>query len=240
MRTALLTIIHDPYGQHIDLFQKISKLLITSYSERFVTISDQTVPIWIDELKKFDFQIKIIPKRGAAHARREVLTFGLQGKADYFHYCDYDRLITWALKYPIELKQFATELPNYDYSILGRTKRAFATHPPEWQETEQISNRIFSLEFDRSVDIAAGSCSFSRRSAQKIANNSTAEMTDAEWPMIIHRLTPYSITYQEMDGLEYNDEINGIIADKSESERWLSRIKLCYQIAYSAIHTGKE
>ena len=96
------------------------------------------------------------------------------------------------------------------------------------------------MEFGRSVDITAGSCSFSKRSAQKITDTSLSKVTDAEWPMIIHRLTPYSITYHEMEGLEYNDEINGIIADKSESERWLSRIKLCYQISHSAIYTGKE
>lgn len=42
------------------------------------------------------FQVKIIPKAGAVDARRKVAEFGLTGSSTYFHYCDFNRLLTWA------------------------------------------------------------------------------------------------------------------------------------------------
>ncbi|MFD2042953.1 hypothetical protein ACFSTA_01375 [Ornithinibacillus salinisoli] len=86
------------------------------------------------------------------------------------------------------MKKIVTEISKYDYLILGRTQRAFQTHPVEWVETEKITNKICSLELNREVDITAGSCSFSRVAAEYISSYSQEKMTDAEWGMIIYRI----------------------------------------------------
>lgn len=240
MSVTLITVIHDPTGKQIPLFRKVASQFSKIYTQCYITISDQTTPQWIAEFASNLFNIKVIPKRGAAHARRQVVKFGLESKNDYFHYCDFDRLLTWISKYPNGLQTVVQEIPQADFWIFGRTQRAFATHPIHWQETEKITNKVFSLEFGREVDITAGSCAFSRPCAQTIDTHSEAKMTDAEWPMIIHRQTPYQVTSRLVEGLEYITSINEPPTDRSEAEKWLGRIQLCQIISQSAISTGKE
>jgi hypothetical protein len=190
-------------------------------------------------MKKSKFNVKIIPKRGAAPARREVLSFGLSGECEYYHYCDFDRLLTWASIHLNELQQVMSNVMDYDYLILGRTERAMNTHPEEWIETEKITNKICSLELGMSVDITAGSCLFSRVSAEYINKYSKEKMTDAEWAMIVHRIARLPIGYLPVEGLEYQDETNGITRNISDSEKWLGRLKLSSIISETALYTGK-
>ncbi len=237
-KVALLTIIHNTSEDNFDILTKLGSKFDEIYADKFVALSDETLPIWREKFIDLGFKVKIISKRGAAHARREVLKFGLQSKLEHFHYCDYDRLLTWLLNYPDELMDIMNIVKKCDYLIIGRTERAFYTHPQDWRETEKISNKVFSLEYGEEVDITAGSCALSKQSAVAIDQYSCAEMTDAEWPMIIQRFTDGNIKYHEVEGLEYIKKYNETSGDKSESEQWLGRIKLCYLLSHSAIYTG--
>ncbi|MFJ5770170.1 hypothetical protein [Psychrobacillus sp. NPDC093180] len=185
------------------------------------------------------FNVKIIPKEGAAQARRNVLDFGLTGKGQYYHYCDFDRILTWGKNHLEELKNVVLDIPNHDYQILGRTERAMQTHPVEWIATEKITNNICSLELGKQVDITAGSCSFSRESAEYINSYSKEKMTDAEWAMIAFRIAKLDIDYRPVEGLEYHEETNGISRIISDTEKWLSRLKLSLIISETASKTGK-
>lgn len=237
---GLICVTHDPSGKSINLIKKHSPLLNEIYKDLFITVSEESSKDLIEELEKNNFNIRVISKKGAAHARRKVLEFGLTGSNSYFHYCDFDRLLTWADTYGIELKSVISEIPNYDYLILGRTERAFNTHPIEWVETEKITNRIFSLELGQEADVTAGSCGFSRQSGQLILDNSKDKMTDAEWPMIIHRIGKMKVGYMSVEGLEYREDINGYTRQIDDSEKWFGRLRLCYIISESAINTGKQ
>lgn len=237
---GLICVTHDPIGKNINLIKKHSPLLNKIYKDLFITVSEETNKDLIDELEKSRFNVEIIPKKGAAHARREVLKFGLTGCNQYFHYCDFDRLLTWADKYGDELKNTVNEIPNYDYLIFGRTERALNTHPIEWILTEKITNKIFSLELGQEADVTAGSCGFSRQSGKLILDNSKDKMTDAEWPMIIHRIGKMKVGYRSVEGLEYREDVNGYTRQIDDSEKWFGRVKLCYLISESAINTGKE
>lgn len=239
-QVALITATHDPTGKNIDLFNQLLSHLQEIYGELFITISNESSQKLIDVVKQSSFQVKIIPKEGAAQARREVVKFGLTGKSEYFHYCDFDRLLTWSKHHLDELKEIVSDIPNHDYLILGRTKRAMETHPLEWIETEKITNTICSLELGKNVDITAGSCAFSEKSAEFINRYSKEKMTDAEWAMIAHRLAEVEVDFCPVEGLEYDEQINGIERKLPESEKWLSRLKLSLIISESAIKTGKE
>ncbi|GFZ32959.1 hypothetical protein CSC2_34850 [Clostridium zeae] len=236
---ALICVTHDPFGKNINLVKKLSTTLSEIYMNMFITVSEETDKYLINELIDNGFNVKIIPKKGAAHARREALKFALTGINQYFHYCDFDRLLTWADRYRDELKNTVIEIPKNDFTILGRTERAFNTHPIEWVETEKITNKIFSLELGQNVDITAGSCGFSRNSAQLISSNSKDKMTDAEWPMIVYRIGKMKIGYKAVEGLEYREEVNGYSREIEDSEKWFGRVRLCYIISQSAINTGK-
>lgn len=237
---GLICVTHDPTGKNINLVKKFGPLLNKIYKDMFITVSEETDKDFISQLENNKFNTKIIPKKGAAHARREVLKFGLTGSNQYFHYCDFDRLLTWADRYGNELKNIVNEIPNHDYLILGRTERAFNTHPIEWVETEKITNKIFSLELGQEADVTAGSSGFSRQSAQLISDNSKDKMTDAEWPMIVYRIGKMKVGYKAVEGLEYREYVNGYTRQVDDSEKWFGRVRLCYIISESAINTGKE
>lgn len=238
-QVALLAVTHDPTGKNIDLFKQLKDEIEEIYEEIFITISNESSKELISTLVQSSFNVKVIPKEGAAQARREVLKFGLSGQSPYFHYCDFDRLLTWSKNYLYELKNMVSIMPNYEYLILGRTECAMNTHPLEWIETEKITNKICSLELAKEVDITAGSCSFSRESAIYINTHSKEKMTDAEWAMIVHRIAGLNVDYSAVEGLEYHDKTNGITRVMSESEKWLGRLKLSLIISETAHKIGR-
>ncbi len=236
---GLLTVTHDPSGKNIKLFKELQKQFENIYTELYITISDESSLTLLEQIQKSKFKVKVIPKKGAASARREVVSLGLSGHSYYYHYCDLDRLLTWGKNHIDELKLLTSSLPSCDYLILGRSERAMNTHPEEWIETEKITNKICSLELGMNVDITAGSCLFSRESAEYINDYSKEKMTDAEWVMIVHRIAKLEIGYAPVEGLEYCEEINGITRSISESEKWMGRLKLSSIISETAITTGK-
>jgi hypothetical protein len=81
--------IHDPKGVDVERFQQVAELLDGIYEERFATVSDQTAEIWFEELEKHQYHVRVIPKKGAAYARRELVRLGLMGSLEHFHYGDY-------------------------------------------------------------------------------------------------------------------------------------------------------
>jgi hypothetical protein len=238
-QVALLAVTHDPKGKNIELIKQLQKDIEEIYGELYITISDLSSAELIKEMESSQFKVKIIPKKGAAQARREVVKFGLTGQSQYFHYCDFDRLLTWSKNHLTELKYLVSDMPNHDYLILGRTERAMNTHPLEWIETEKITNKICSLELGKEVDITAGSCSFSRDCANYINNFSKEKMTDAEWAMIIHRIAKLNVAYAQVEGLEYHEDTNGITRIISDSEKWLGRLQLSLIISETALKIGK-
>jgi hypothetical protein len=239
MKIALVTVTHDPSGRNMSLFQELQAELEALYSELFITISEETSQYLVDLIDKSKFQTKMIPKLGVAHARREAVAFGLSGTSQHFHYCDFDRLLAWAKKHLSELKNVVSKIPQHDYLVIGRTERALNTHPIHWVETEKITNKICSLELGKEVDIAAGTCSYSRVSGNYIKKYSKEKMTDAEWAMIVQRIAKLNVDYIPLDGLEYDEAINGLNRKVSESEAWLSRLRLSLIISETACNTGK-
>lgn len=238
--TSLITVTHDPKGRNVKLFKELKNVFEDIYSELFITISEETSAELIEELENSKFKTKIISKLGVAHARRQSLSLGLTSEAQYFHYCDFDRLLTWVKNHSSELRKTVGVIPKYDYLIIGRTERATQTHPDEWLETEKITNKICSLELGKVVDITGGSCSFSRKAGNYINKYSKEKMTDAEWAMIAHRLAGLNVNYIPVEGLEYHEDINSVTREMSRSASWLSRLKLSLIISETACNVGKR
>ena len=237
---GLICVTHDPEGTNIEFIRKHSQMLKELYKDIYIAVSDESDRQVLNELSNNNYHIKSIPKKGAAVARREALKFALSGTNNHYHYCDFDRLLTWIDKNANELRETLKYIPKYEYLILGRTERALNTHPIEWIETEKISNRIFSLELGQEVDVTAGSCGFSRENAQLILKYSKDKMTDSEWPMIVKRIGKKEIEYKAVEGLEYREELNRSTRQLGASDDWFSRLRLCYIISESAMKTGKS
>jgi len=119
-------------------------------------------------------------------------------------------------------------------------------------ETEKISNSVVSYLVGRSMDISAGSKSFSRLACESILLNSTpgnALGTDAEWPLILKQLG-FQVDYTEVDGLDWEsaDRYQEKAADPdrqkstaalydSDPENWSHRVAVAMEIIEVGFNT---
>jgi len=83
-------------------------------------------------------------------ARHEALRAARDAAASSIHLCDWDRVLHWAEAFPDELRSIVGQIGRNDFLILGRTARAFATHPRVQRDTEGIVNHVGMLEIGRS------------------------------------------------------------------------------------------
>ena len=115
----------------------------------------------------------------------------------------------WAANFPEELAKLPDEIsrdqPRAWYVCLGRTPRAFATHPRVQRETETHSNQVISLLTGRTLDATAGACWIARPAADVILSESieTSNATDLEWPALIAVRDRSRLGGRRVEGLEF-------------------------------------
>ena len=185
--------------------------------------------------------------------RRETLRAGLLAGTSHLQLCDFDRAIHWSARYPGEMDAVAAEIPSYDLLVLGRTERAWATHPPYQAETEPLFNKAFALVSGRPWDIGAGSRGLSRRAAETLLETSR-DLTvgvDAEWPLLLLSRTDLSVGYRPCEGLEFEtadrfgaeiEAAGGYAAWETQMSadprRWVFRLEVALLIAEAAVRYG--
>ena len=204
----LITTVHDPYMKLINDIKRYTPILNKLFDEIYICISDETNARVTDIYTNNYSNVKVIEKKGAADARRNVLKFAISEiKIDQLiMYCDFDRVITWIKLYPKELFEVISNFNNSfdkDYIVVGRTEKAFDTHPSSWKDTEIITNKMSSLAFGiENLDITAGASIFTLRAGKIIAISSKHSHTDCEWPKIIYDDSGI-IGEIKVDGLSY-------------------------------------
>lgn len=137
--------------------------------------------------------------------RRGAIDLALMLDADWILCCDFDRALHWAECYPDELAAMIGRLPEHDLTVLGRTERAFFSHPRIQTDTEAIVNQVFAAVSGWSWDITAAARGLSRRAASAILTGcpDTTIGTDASWPLFLRRTGGMTIGYIVTEGLEY-------------------------------------
>jgi len=186
-----------------------------------------------------------------AHGRHAALQKALELPGGHIHYADMDRLLHWLEVNPEEWRQTLAAIRRADCLIIGRTERAWATHPLAMQETERSINNIFSSLLGRPVDLGGGSRIFSRPAAMCLLAYSppgNAPGTDAAWPVLLQR-AGFSVDYLAVDGLEWEvpDRQTGQAGDEETRRRaaaaydediahWLR----CASLALEIIQAGLE
>jgi hypothetical protein len=96
---------------------------------------------------------------------------------NHLFYCDFDRALHWIKTYPEELTQIVESPPDNDYVLIGRTKRAFQTHPKTQTMTEGIGNTLASkmLNFPETRDILSARTAVAGGSMDDTADDSDAD-----------------------------------------------------------------
>lgn len=178
----------------------------------------------------------VVARVGSAEigsSRRAALQLGLdQGDAGHIHYCDFDRLLHWQMHCPDELQQVVTaQIPLADYSAIGRTEAALATHPPVQIACETLTNRVCSHTLGRSMDVTAGSNGTSIAAAAHIVAHSSevTNATDCEWPLLIDNHPALSLQFIATDGLSFETATffgEGVYAQADSAENWGKRVQL--------------
>ena len=141
----------------------------------------------------------------------------------------------------------------HDLLILGRTERAWATHPANQIETEGLANRAVSHFYGEEVDICSGSRGLSRRAVAYLAAHGRERSvgTDAEWPLLLRAAPDFRCAQLLTEGLEFEtgdrhpEEVaraGGLTGWNAtldrDAARWTFRVRLADDIVGAALRTA--
>ena len=256
---VLAITVHDPQGRLVESTATYLPALRERYAALVALCSPATHPQVLALLQEHGVHI--------AHQRPGKVDSGLLGQvrldtiraADELGYshcqlADHDRILHWIASYADELSDVIAQITRYDLLVLGRTPRAFDTHPQAQQDTERLATHAFELAWGAPWDITAGSRGLSRCAIETLLAESRelSVGNDGEWPLVIRRHPGLRIGYQETEGLEFEtaDRYADEIAQVGSLEAWLSakydtlatweaRIRMAGQIV-GAIRRARE
>jgi hypothetical protein len=258
---GLAVTVHQPDDRLARLTEIQLPALAARYASLTAFCSRETHPTILDLLRDQGVSVKLdggepggIDDIGGV--RRATVSFGLQAGTSHLQMCDFDRAIHWVACYPQELEAVIADIPNYDLLVLGRTDRAWATHPPYQAETEPLFNRVFALVSGLEWDVGAGSRGLSRPAAETLLRLSQ-EMTvgvDAEWPLLLLNQEGYCVGHRRCEGLEFEtadrfaSEIEAAGSYQaweaemdSDPRQWIFRLRIAMMIAEAALrYAGSE
>lgn len=151
--------------------------------------------------------IHLVPETDWFGARYHAVQNALASGAPAIHYCDFDRLLHWLECYPAELALTLDHLSQTDCLIMGRTERAWSTHPRCMIETEIMFNRVFShlLNSEHLIDFGAGARGFSQRAATHLMQAASPTWgwgIDTAWPLVLNR-AGFAYHYLATEGMEW-------------------------------------
>jgi hypothetical protein len=161
-------------------------------------------------------------------ARRDALKCALLLDAPVILFCDFDRVLHWAECYPAELARVVNDLVERDFTVLGRTERAFGSHPRIQRDTEAIVNTVYASVSGYAWDVTAAARGISRRAAAAILAGCDEQSigTDVAWPLFLQRCGGFTIGYCATEGLEFEtaDRYADQVAAAGGLEAWIAQL----------------
>lgn len=243
---VLAAIHHDPTDAMLPQAQRVLTKLLRIYADIVVLATPTTGARTIEVLRGHDIRVEQEQNQSGIETlglvRRQAIRLAAELKSEHVHLCDWDRILHWVEQYPDELHEVVDAIQRHDFLILGRTTRAFDTHPRVQRITEAIANHAFGLAFGQELDVTAASRGLSERAIEALLSLPRPEPTignDCAWPLYLARLPDLIIGYAATEGLEwetpdrYADEIammGGLDAWSadfdSKTEHWAQRMRI--------------
>jgi hypothetical protein len=207
---VLVATLHDPRGgalTHLDLEPVATALRMYPLVVVATTAAtDARLTLKLEQLGAH-----VVPGGQAGEGRRSALTAA--GDQPAYFSCDFDRWLHWVRFWPHELAALPERVARLGsgkrispwYVCLGRTSRAFATHPAAQRLPETATNRALSAAAGRSLDAAAGAAWLTPEAAAIIlaGSHEPTAATDLEWPAHILRHDPSRLRGLRCEGLEW-------------------------------------
>lgn len=244
---------HDPDCRLLRAMLPAFAPLLNAHRSAYVVISWNTHQEVADALTKMGFTWEREERAGVGASRRQALAMARRAGEQYLHYCDFDRALHWAFHYPEEMARALATIPDHDFLVIGRTPRAFASHPACMVRTESIANDVFALRFGLAWDLCAAARGLSARAADLLLRESKVlgVGTEGEWPALILQEGKLRAGYVEVEGMEFETAdrhpeevaaaggVEAWTARESESaENWTKRLGFAYAIANACLRPG--
>lgn len=225
---------HDPEGRLYAQTERMLPLLGSIFEAIAVQTTHATQECTIELLVCAGVRVgqettdQPIGLDGLGRARRAAVELALQLSAPAMLFCDFDRALHWAEYQPDELAQVAARLAEHDFTVLGRTGRAFATHPRIQRDTEAVVNHVYASVSGHAWDVTAAARGLSRRAAAAILAGCPDESigTDVSWPLFVERAGGLTLGYIVTEGLEFEtaDRYADQICAAGGLERWIAQL----------------
>lgn len=246
---ALVTTIKDQKGDLTIPLSEVLPLLGRIYPKKGAIMPKSTNPALVNLLSRDGWSVEYDRGSGIGAVRRQAVRLGLKLGADHMHFCESDRLIMWATRHADELVNVASRISNYDFLVIGRTERAFQTHPKTQRDTEAIVNAVCSLLLGKNLDVTCASRGLSESAARFVDTHSRAKgyETDVEWPILMFRQSRFRSGYLAVEGLEYEDWLKEpgrvsrlgygewLKAKETDPGEWLMRTRAALQLVRTAV-----
>jgi hypothetical protein len=230
MNIALASTHHDPDGRLIAQLRRALPTLTGLFGAIAVRATERTPAETVAALQDAGALVRREAADSAlllGRARRGALALGLETGADALLFCDFDRALHWAERYPEELARVAQEIARHDLTVLGRTTRAFDSHPRIQRDTEAIVNTVYAQVSGHAWDVTAAARGLSRRAAEAILAGCPEETigTDVAWPLFAQR-AGLALGYIQTEGLEFEtpDRFADEVAAAGGLDAWLARL----------------
>lgn len=231
MEVALALTYHDSEGRLYDQLMRVWPKVAELFGAVTIRATYNTHPASLDYLRAAGARVEcgsIADHEKIGLARRRAVELALEFGCPSVMYCDADRVLHWAEFYSDELASLEPTLQQYDFTILGRTPRAYETHPRVQRDTEAIINHVYMMVSGYNRDITAAARGLSRRAAEAIVPGCPDDQisTDASWPLFIQRSGRFSVGYLQTEGLEFEtaDRFAAEIAQVGGLANWMAQI----------------
>lgn len=181
MGPLLLNTFHDPEARLLGLLQRLTDAtnplgvawsrVRGNYADRFCVSSPGTDPRSNGALRKAGWEVAVQTEDGPDRGMFRTVRLGLDRGSDPIHYCDLDRFVHWLARFPDELSALPGVWHDHDLTMLVRSPRAFATHPPAQTLTEAIGNRAIGHHLGMApADALSGSYLWKPAAARAVAD----------------------------------------------------------------------
>jgi len=246
----------QPRGE-LPRLERLAGQLCDLYRSILVVVPPDVSPELFDPLQAIS-GVEAIRAADWAAGRHIAVFSALETHASAIQYADLDRLLHWLEAYPEELAEIVTRIESgrEDCLILGRTVRAWTTHPRAMIETEALFNQPFSWMFNAQMDFGAGSRGLSRAAAEYLKEKSPPEAgcfaLDAAWPLLLAD-GGFTLGYEEVEGLEWETPDQGLLTVAGDEARrqaaetadsdpafWRQRVYVADQILRAGLRAAQQ
>ncbi len=224
---------HDPDGRLYAQTERVLPLLSSLFGTIAIQATSATQERAIALLTSAGAQVRYEASNtatglnGLGRARRDTIEFALQQSALDHPVLRFRPRAALGRVLSTELEQTIARIAEHDFTVLGRTQRAFATHPRIQRDTEAIVNHVYATISGRAWDVTAAARGLSRRAAEAILADCPDESigTDVSWPLFIE-CAGQTLGYIVTEGLEFEtaDRYGDQVAAAGGLEQWINTI----------------